>query len=87
MAQIEAATDLIWVILYRTEYAGCCGLHDIASKKPQFGIWIKYDFQGPGLASKIVPYVLHWSLKNLELEYIRYPVDQRNTRSIQIIES
>ena len=80
-------TDLVWVILYNNKFTGVCGIHTLASKKPHFGIWIKAQEQGKGIGKKVVDFVLRWGAANLNIEYISYPVDKENTRSIKLIES
>ena len=84
--QRNSGTDLVWVILNENQFAGCCGIHTIQSKKPHFGIWIKTEQQEKGIGKKVVFYVLNWGISNLDVEFIKYPVDVRNTRSIKLIE-
>jgi RimJ/RimL family protein N-acetyltransferase len=83
--QKNNGTDLVWAILNENQFAGCCGIHTIQSKTPHFGLWIKSEQQGKGIGKKIVQYVLNWGISNLDVEYIKYPVDIRNTRSIKLI--
>ena len=85
MEQRQKGTDLVWVILYMQQFAGCCGLHNIQTKQPHFGIWLREELQGKGLGKQVVQYVLNWGLDNLEVEFIKYPVDQRNTPSVRLI--
>lgn len=85
--QRNSGTDLVWVIQNENQFAGCCGIHAIQSKKPHFGIWIKTEQQEKGIGKKVVFYVLNWGISNLEVEFIKYPVDVRNTRSIKLIEN
>jgi len=75
------------VILYEQQFAGCCGIHTILSKKLHFGIWIKKEHQGKGIGKKVVHHVLNWGISNLAVEYVKYPVDKRNIRSISLIKS
>ena len=84
--QKNRGTDLVWTILNESKFAGCCGIHTIQSKKPHFGIWIKSEQQGKGIGKKVVHYMLNWAISNLDVEYIKYPVDKRNFRSIKLIE-
>jgi len=80
-------TDLVWVVLYQQQFAGCCGIHDIASGSPHFGIWIKKELQGNGIGKKVVEFMLPWALSNLDINYIKYPVDRRNSRSLSLIKN
>jgi len=84
--QMNSGTDLVWAILNENHFAGCCGIHTIQSKKPHFGIWIKTEQQEKGIGKKVVSYVLNWGISNLDVVFIKYPVDVRNTRSIKLIE-
>ena len=79
-------TDLVWVILNENQFAGCCGIHTIQSKQPHFGLWIKKEQQGRGIGKKVVSFVLNWGISNLDVEFIKYPVDQRNIGSIKLID-
>ena len=74
------------MILYHQQFAGCCGLHDIKSGHPNFGLWIKKEAQNKQIGKRVVHFALKWILEHIEQEYIRYRVDQRNVRSIKIIE-
>ena len=93
MAFIEASiegrnkgTDLVWTIKFEQEFAGCCGIHTIQSKQPHFGLWIKQDLQGRGIGKRVVNFMLNWGISNLDIEFIKYPVDRRNTKSLRLIE-
>ena len=86
LRQWQDNTDMVWVILDEDEFSGCCGLHSLRSKQPHFGIWVKKEKQGKGIGKKVVHYVLNWGVQNLNVDFIRYPVDKRNLRSIGIIE-
>ena len=86
LEQMQQRNDIVWVILYHQQFAGCCGLHDIKSGHPNFGLWIKKGAQNKHIGKRVVHFALNWILENIEQEYIRYRVDQRNVRSIRIIE-
>lgn len=86
LRQWQDKTDMVWVILDGDEFSGCCGLHNLQSKRPHFGIWIKNPKQGKGIGKKVVHFVLNWGVYNLNVDFIKYPVDKRNLKSIGIIE-
>ncbi|NAY91113.1 GNAT family N-acetyltransferase [Muricauda sp. JGD-17] len=86
MEQHKKGTDLVWVILHQDELAGCCGIHSIHTKQPHFGLWVKAEKQGMGIGKKIVHYMPPWGVEHLAIDFIKYPVDQRNKRSIQLID-
>ena len=79
-------TDLVWTINYEEEFAGCCGIHTIQSKQPHFGLWVKQDLQARGIGKRVVHFMLSWGISNLDVEFIKYPVDSRNTKSLRLIE-
>ena len=83
--QMKKGVDLVWAILFENQFAGCCGIHDIPSKQPHFGLWIKTELQGKGIGKKVVHYVLDWGISNLDVAYIKYPVDRKNVRSIKLL--
>ncbi|WP_299535026.1 GNAT family N-acetyltransferase [Ulvibacterium sp.] len=83
--QVENKTDLVWVILNEGVFAGCCGIHGIPTKQPHFGLWIKRQQQGKGIGKKVVSHMLPWGISNLDVEFIKYPVDKRNQKSIHLI--
>ena len=83
--QVNNGTDLVWVILNENRFAGCCGIHTLQLKQPHFGLWIKREQQGKGIGKKVVNYVLKWGISNLDVDFIKYPVDKRNKKSIRII--
>ncbi|WP_431127641.1 GNAT family N-acetyltransferase [Flagellimonas flava] len=87
ITQMDQGKDLVWVILHQGKFAGCCGIHSIPSKQPHFGLWIKKEAQGQGIGRKVVQFVLNWGISNLEVDYIKYPVDNRNAKSIKLIEN
>ena len=84
--QIAKGHDYVWVILCDDQFTGCCGIHDIPSRVPHFGLWIRKDSQGKGIGKKVVPFMMEWGISNLDIQYLKYPVDKRNIRSIRLIE-
>ena len=85
--QIKDGTDLVWVILYDENFIGCCGIHSIKSRQPHFGLWIKKDEQGKGYGKRIVDFMLYWALGKLDIDFIKYPVDKRNQKSIGLLKN
>ncbi len=85
MEQAEKGTDHVWVILADHEFVGCCGLHSIMGRQPHFGIWIKQSAQGMGTGKKVVQFMLPWIVRKFDVDFVKYPVDHRNERSIKLI--
>ncbi len=69
------------------EFLGCGGINNVDTKTPEPGIWIKKSTHGSGYGKETVVGLKEWADKNLEYEYLRYPVDRRNIGSRRIAES
>ena len=69
------------------EFIGRGGLHKPHTPTPELGIWIKKSAHGNGYGREVVTAVKKWADRNLQYEYIAYPVDKRNTASRKIPES
>ncbi len=68
------------------EFIGGAGVHHIDTKTPEFGIWIKKSAQGHKYGREAVVGLKDWADKNLEYDYLRYPVVTSNTPSRKIPE-
>jgi RimJ/RimL family protein N-acetyltransferase len=81
--------DLALRILLKTsnEFLGIATLMNITSGRPELGIWIKKSAHGHGYGREAIQGLTHWAQKNLQFEYLTYPVDKRNAKSIKIAES
>lgn len=69
------------------DFAGGGGIHDINTKTPEFGIWIRQDYHGLGLGYETIHALKDWADKYLDYDYIKYPVDRENKPSRGIPES
>jgi len=70
------------------EFLGCCGLHGNGKPiYPEFGIWIKASAHGHGYGREAIAALKQWVDRNIQYEYLVYPVDRRNTASRRISES
>lgn len=67
-------------------FLGCDGLHHIDRKTPELGIWIKKSAHGHGYGKEAIIALKEWADKNLDYEYILYPVDAENKASRKIPE-
>lgn len=68
-------------------FLGCAGLHNIHTKTPEFGIWIKADAHGHGYGKEAIHGLHDWAVENLTYDAIKYPVDRKNIASRKIPES
>jgi ribosomal-protein-alanine N-acetyltransferase len=70
-----------------SEFLGHGGLHNLSSRTPELGIWIKLPAHGNGYGREAVTALSAWALSNLDFDYLVYPVDRRNLSSRRIPES
>ena len=68
------------------DFLGCGGLHHIDRKTPELGIWIKKSAHGHGYGKEAMIAFKEWADKNLDYEYILYPVVEENYASKRIPE-
>jgi RimJ/RimL family protein N-acetyltransferase len=68
------------------EFLGCAGVHNIDSKTPEFGIWLKKSAQGFGFGKETIIALKEWADKNLAYEYLLYPAAKENHPSRKIPE-
>lgn len=69
------------------EYLGNGGIHQIDTKTPELGIWIKKSAHGNHYGMEAVAGLKKWADENLNYEYIKYPVAEENISSRKIAES
>ena len=86
-------TDEITVYMYPSpskdisetiEFIGAAGLHNTKKEIPEFGIWIKKSSFGNGYGREAITLLFNWAKENLDVEYIKYPVDKGNIASKKI---
>ena len=84
----EKGSDLKIVILNKAtkEYLGNAGIHNIDTKTPEFGIWIKKSAHGNAYGKETIIALKKWADKNLDYEYILYSVADSNHASKKISE-
>jgi RimJ/RimL family protein N-acetyltransferase len=68
------------------EFLGNAGLHHIDTRTPALGIWVKKSAHGHGYGKEAMVALKAWADKNLDYEYILYPVDRENHASKRIPE-
>lgn len=69
------------------EFLGCAELHNIDTKTPELGIWIKKSAQGNSYGKEAITALKSWADKNLDYDHISYPVAEKNYPSRRIPES
>lgn len=68
------------------EFCGGAGMHDIDTRHPKFGIWIKKSAHGNKYGQEAVRGLYDWVNEHLDFGYIIYPVVAENTPSRKIAE-
>lgn len=86
---MNAWTNYQTVILDKTtkEFLGCAWLHGDNPKAPELGIWIKKSAHGKKIGREAIAGLTDRAQKNLDFEYLFYPVDKDNIPSRKIVES
>ena len=69
------------------EFLGNGGIHHLDTKTPELGIWIKKSAHGNKYGREAVAGLKEWADKNIEYEYLLYPVAKENIASRKIPES
>lgn len=87
--KLQMGESLDMVILKKDtgEFLGRGGIHDINTKTPELGIWIKKSAHGNRYGREAVAAFKEWADTHLDYEYLTYPVDKRNIASRKIPES
>lgn len=88
VAEMKNEAHLVLVIIKKDtkELLGCTGIHNINSKNPELGIWLKKSAHGKGYGLETITALKKWAEEHLNYEYLVYPVDRRNIPSRKIPE-
>jgi RimJ/RimL family protein N-acetyltransferase len=87
---MKAGHDLNLVITGKEddEFLGCCGLHGKGDPRtPELGIWIKKDAHGNKYGQEAIRTLAMWVVRNIDFDFLVYPVDRANISSRKIPES
>lgn len=68
------------------EFLGCGGLHHTDTKAVEIGLWLKKGVHGNGYGIETVKALIDLAEKNLDIDYLFYPVDKDNWASRKIAE-
>jgi len=85
---LREGSDLQFVILTKgsQEFLGCGGLHNVDSKIPEMGVWLKKTAHGHGYGTEAMTVIKKWADDNLNYDYILYSVAGENIPSRKIAE-
>ncbi|RZG77920.1 N-acetyltransferase [Acinetobacter sp. WCHAc060033] len=86
---IAEGSEYVFVIRHAEseEFLGLGGLHDVQSKTPELGIWIREDRHGAGYGKEAVTAIANWASADFDFEHFIYPVAIENHASCRIAES
>lgn len=84
----KEGTNLQLVIVNKEnkDFLGCAGLHNIETDTPELGVWIKKSAQDHAFGKEAMVSLKEWADKNLDFNYILYPVVEENYPSRKIPE-
>lgn len=84
----EKGNNFQMVILNKAtkEYLGNAGIHNINTKTPELGIWIKKSAHGNAYGREAMIALKEWADDNIDYKYILYPVVDKNYASKRIPE-
>ncbi|MFH1607788.1 MAG: GNAT family N-acetyltransferase [archaeon] len=68
------------------EFLGCTGLHKVNTRNPELGIWIKKSAHGNKYGLETISALKKWADKELNYDYLYYPVAKENIASRKIPE-
>ena len=85
--KMKKRTDLSVSIFNKetNEFLGGGGIHNLNTKTPELGIWIKKSAHGNKYGREAVAGLKDWADKNLDYEYLLYPVVKENIASKKIL--
>lgn len=88
MDALKYGSNLQMVVLHKKtkDFIGCVSLHNLLTPHPEIGVWIKENAQGNKYGLEAVNRLIKWARKNLDFDYLKYPVDRRNIASRSIPE-
>jgi RimJ/RimL family protein N-acetyltransferase len=86
---LDRGNNLQLVILRKKteEFLGCAGIHNLDSRFPELGIWLKLSAHGESLGMETIAALVEWANEHVDYNYLKYPVDVRNYPSRKIPEA
>jgi RimJ/RimL family protein N-acetyltransferase len=68
------------------DFLGYVSIHQAHSKTPELGIWLKKEAHGHKYGYEALDLLIRWAEKNIEYNYLKYPVDKANMPSRKLAE-
>ena len=87
--KMDHEVDFVVTILDKKtkEFLGGAGIHGIDTATPELGIWTKKSAHGKRIGREAITGLKEWADKNINYDYLIYPVDKSNIPSRKIAES
>lgn len=88
LSEMQREENYMLVILEKetNEFIGCLGLHNLLSKTPELGVWIKESAFGNNYGYEAVKALTNWAIEQKKWQSVKYPVDKKNFPSRRIPE-
>jgi len=85
----ENNEEIVFVASHKDthEFLGLMGIHEIHTKTPEVGLWLKKDAHGHHYGLEGIEAIIGYAKKELDYDYIVYNCDMRNIASRNIAES
>lgn len=89
LPKLQEGKELPLIILdkYTGEFLGGTGIHEIDTKTPRFGIWVKKSAHGNKYGQETIKALKKWANEHLSYNYLIYDVDKQNIPSRKVAES
>lgn len=68
------------------EFLGCIGIHNMNTKNPSLGIWIKKEAWNNGYGKEAMVALKKWADSNMNYKVIKYSSSKENIASLKIVE-
>ena len=68
------------------EFLGYISIHQVNTKTPELGIWLKKSAHGYNYGYEALHLLKIWAETNLHYDYLKYPVDKQNIPSRKLAE-
>lgn len=89
LGKISKGTDLIVVILDKQtrEFLGGAGVHNINTRAPELGVWVKKTAHGKKVGREAVTGLKRWADENIDCDFYQVYIHKDNIPSRKIAES
>lgn len=87
LLRLKVGSNLQMVALNKNgEFLGCVGLHNLKTRTPELGIWLKKSAHGQKYGVEAIGLLVDWANNNLDFDHLVYPVVKENMASRNVAE-